>query len=401
VLYPPEAHEALTERDWDEARVRDAIAGIVADTDEAYAPGELWPADEWDAWDVPTPLSSLYCGASGVVWALDALRRRGLAETSLDLSSVAGEAVEQWRAAPELSPSTPMPAAAEAGFLSGETGILLVAWRLGLPGRLEDDLERRILESRESEADELMWGMPGALVAAQAMLDWTGDARWAAAWNQLADLLWQRRTADGLWVQDLFGRQSRGLGPVHGLVGNVLALLGGSGLAPERRAALVDDATAVLERAAVVEDGLVNWPPSVESSRDKLRLQWCHGAPGIVVSTASYMPEELLLGGAELTWQAGPPGMEKGSGLCHGTAGNGYAFLKAFERTGDDRWLERARQFCMHALEQIERRRHGRYSLFTGDVGVALYAADCLEGRAAYPIVDGWEPPLGRTSPHS
>jgi hypothetical protein len=181
----------------------------------------------------------------------------------------------------------------------------------------------------------------------------------------------------------------------------VLALLGGSGLAPERRAALVDDATAVLERAAVVEDGLVNWPPSVESSRDKLRLQWCHGAPGIVVSIASYLPEELLLGGAELTWQAGPPGMEKGSGLCHGTAGNGYAFLKAFERTGDDRWLERARQFCMHALEQIERRRHGRYSLFTGDVGVALYAADCLEGRAAYPIVDGWEPPLGRTSPHS
>jgi lantibiotic modifying enzyme len=391
VLYSPEAHEALTELAWDEARVRDAIARIVADTDETYARGELWPADTWDAWDVPTPLTSLYCGAAGVAWALDVLRLRGLAETRLALPAVAGEAVERWRVAPELSASTPMPVAAESGLLSGETGILLAAWRVGAGGALEDDLERRMIESQASEADELMWGTPGTLLAAQAMLDWTGDERWAKTGRELAELLWRRRGDDGLWTQNLFGKQFRGLGPVHGLVGNVLALLGGSGLAPERRAALVDDATAVLERTAVAENGLVNWPPAVEDPEDKLRLQWCHGAPGIVVSAARYLAEEVLVGGAELTWQAGPPGMEKGGGLCHGTAGNGYAFLKAFERTGDERWLERARRFCVHALEQVERRGHGRYSLFTGDVGVALYAADCLEARTAYPILEGWQ----------
>jgi lantibiotic modifying enzyme len=400
VLYAPEAHEALTERPWDEARARDAITRIVADADDMYALGELWPPDEWDAWDVPTPLSSLYCGAAGVAWALDALRRRGFAETRLDLAAVAEEALQQWRAAPELSPSTPMPVAAESGLLSGETGILLVAWRLGASGELEGELERRILESRASAADELMWGTPGALLAAQAMLGWTGDKRWADAWSQTAEVLWQRRSADGIWTQDLFGSQFRGLGPVHGLVGNVLALLSDE-LAPERRSALLHDARSILERTVVVEDGLVNWPPSLESGRDKLRLQWCHGAPGIVASAAGYLPEDLLLGGAELTWQAGPPGMDKGSGLCHGTAGNGYTLLKAFEQTGDEHWLERARRFCMHALEQIERRGHGRYSLFTGDVGVALYAADCLEARAAYPVIDSFDPPPGRTSPHS
>ena len=42
----------------------------------------------------------------------------------------------------------------------------------------------------------------------------------------------------------------------------------------------------------------------------------------------------------------------------------------------------------MHAVEQVERRGKGRYSLFTGDVGVALYVADCLEGRSAYPVID-------------
>ena len=68
-----------------------------------------------------------------------------------------------------------------------------------------------------------------------------------------------------------------------------------------------------------------------------------------------------MLAGAELTWQAGPPpGNEKGPGICHGTAGNGYAFLKAFERTGDERWLDRARRFAAHALGQVRRLRSER-----------------------------------------
>jgi Lanthionine synthetase C-like protein len=84
----------------------------------------------------------------------------------------------------------------------------------------------------------------------------------------------------------------------------------------------------------------------------------------------------------------GPPGMENDSGICHGTAGNGYAFLKAFERTGDELRLDRARRFAVHALGQVERRGRGRYSLWTGDVGVALFAADCLEERTDYPVLD-------------
>jgi hypothetical protein len=100
----------------------------------------------------------------------------------------------------------------------------------------------------------------------------------------------------------------------------------------------------------------------------------------------------LLLAGAELTWQAGAHRDEKGHGLCHGTAGNGFALVKMFARTGDERWLERARRFAVHALRQAERRRAelgvGRYSLFTGDVGVALFAAACFDADARFPILD-------------
>src|SRR5204863_295562 len=209
---------------------------------------------------------------------------------------------------------------------------------------------------------------------------------------------------DGLWAQRLHGKTHRFLGPVHGLAGNVHALLQVGG---EWSEALLGDAAAVLAREAVVEERLATWPAiagdSLEGNDSVIRLQWCHGAPGIVATAADYLDEELLLAGAELTWQAGAHGDEKGHGLCHGTAGNGFALLKTFARTGDERWLERARRFAVHALLQAERRRGelgvGRYSLLTGDVGVALFAAGCpprSASRTAFGNAStGREPHLG------
>src|SRR5439155_18939665 len=125
-------------------------------------------------------------------------------------------------------------------------------------------------------------------------------------------------------------------------------------LLPARsRRALTEETAALLRRTAVVENGLANWPISegrtLEGRDGQIRVQWDFGAPGIVVSAASYLDEELLLAGAELAWRAGPPGVEKGPSICHGTAGNGHAFLNAFERTQDERWLARAGRFAAHA----------------------------------------------------
>jgi lantibiotic modifying enzyme len=125
------------------------------------------------------------------------------------------------------------------------------------------------------------------------------------------------------------------------------------------------------------------------------RLQWCHGAAGIVMSLAGLARDddahsELMTAGGELVWRAGP--MAGNSGLCHGTSGNGFAFLTLFERTGDERWLERARAFTMHSLQQVDRIRaaHGRgwYTLFTGDIGAALLGAACLTGNSRFPGLD-------------
>ena len=100
--------------------------------------------------------------------------------------------------------------------------------------------------------------------------------------------------------------------------------------------------------------------------------------------------EALLVRGGELTWNAGP--LVKGSNLCHGTGGNGYAFLKLYKRTGDAIWLERARAFAMAAIGQVRGARaafgRGRYSLWTGDVGLAIYLWDCVTGDARFPTID-------------
>jgi hypothetical protein len=394
MLWDPAKFEPLTERAWDDRWVRERIAAIVADADDAWDDEGLWPADEWDSWQTPTPLKALYVGAAGVVWALDALRRRGHAESRLELARAARRTLEARRENPDLMRGIELPEPARASLFDGESGILTVACRLDPDPALADELHERVLENVDNDAVEVMWGSPGTMLAARAMLDSTGDERWADAWRTSAARLLERRDEEGLWTKRLYGETSRGLGPPHGVVGNVLALLGGRELLDEEtRATLERETAAVLARTAVREDGLVNWPGRAGAellAEGEVRLQWCSGTPGIVASAASYLDEDLLLAGAETIWRAGPHGAEKGPGICHGTAGNGYALLKAFERTQDELWLGRARGFAVHALEQAART-PGRYSLWTGDAGVAVYASDCLDARTRYPIMETWE----------
>jgi hypothetical protein len=98
----------------------------------------------------------------------------------------------------------------------------------------------------------------------------------------------------------------------------------------------------------------------------------------------------LLLQAGELTWRAGP--LTKGVAFCHGTAGNAHAFLHLFARTGDERWLARARAFAMHGIVQVEQERtehgQGRHTLWTGDLGMACVLWDCISGRPGFPTLD-------------
>jgi hypothetical protein len=366
MLFSPEAHEALTDEPWSADRARAAIASIVADAEGAFDDG--WPMHPQDFFeeddDASTRLRTVYDGGAGVVDALSRLARRGLVELRRDYVPYLERSLE---AEPDYLDQDP-----ERSLWMGETGIRLVLQRLAPSQANLERLSKLIAANERDERCELMWGSPGTILAGRELgLDVTASIEW----------LHGRRDPEGLWTQQLSGRSMRYLGPAHGFAGCALALGDLAGV------------SETLERFAVEEDGLVNWPGvagmRLDANRDGLiRTQWCHGAPGIVATLAPFLDEELAVAGGELTWLAGP--LRKGANLCHGTAGNGYAFLALLARTGDERWLTRARRFAMHAAGQAEQSRsdygRGRYTLWTGDLGTALYLADCIDGKGELPL---------------
>jgi hypothetical protein len=379
MLYDAAQFERLIDDAWAPARIEAAIAEIVADADAAFDPDGLWPAHEWDAREQPLPLKSLYVGASGVIWALDELRQSGHAETSLDLTRASLRTVELARAAPDYTWDEHY---YPGSLMCGETGPLLVAYRLTGDPELGDDLQALVRSNVDNPTDDISWGAPGTLLVALAM-------GWNEAARESATALRARRGEDGLWRQD---DDYRGLTTLHGAAGNTLALLR---FKPDD--VLAGKTAEVLVQHAFRNDGLANWPgtPRAQLARPRdgrICVQWCTGAPGVLGGAWDYLAEDLVLAGAELVWQAGAHPDEKGHGLCHGTAGNGFALLKAFARTGDELWLERARRFATHALAQAERiataNGRRRYALFNGDVGTALFAAACLDADTRFPIVD-------------
>jgi Lanthionine synthetase C-like protein len=370
VLWRAEEHEPLTEREWDAGVAREAIRAIVADAQDAEEDG-AWPSHPLDDLPEDERLACLYFGAAGVIWALSRLG------SSLDAPAAIASALDHYRAAPDLGAMAHPPS-----LLAGETGVLVVADRLGSAAADRGRLSELVRANREHPTWELLWGSPGTIIAARA-------CGLEDEWRESAELLYARwDESSDMWTGELYGRVQRYLGPGHGFAANVHALRG-----------FVDDeilrarVARLLTRTAGRQDGLVNWPPSdgpLSEHAASMRVQWCHGAPGIVITLGDLMPLGLAVGGGELTWRAGP--LRKGPGLCHGTAGNGFAFLRLHELTGDPAWLDRARRFAMHAIEQVERERaalgRGRYSLWTGDVGVAMYVRACLDADARFPIMD-------------
>jgi hypothetical protein len=366
MLFTPEAHEEVAGKPWSADRARTAIATIVADAENAFEDG--WPAHPQDLFEGDDPtvrLRTVYDGGAGVVDALQRLARRGFVELRRDYVPYLEQSLE--------APLDFADEDAERSLWMGQTGIRLVLQRVA-PSRANlERLSELIAANERDERCELMWGSPGTILAGRELgVDVTASITWLQA----------QRDADGLWTQQLHGQSSRCLGPAHGFAGCVLAL------------GDVPGVSETLERFAVEENGRVNWLPyagmrQLDGHRDgQIRTQWCHGAPGIVATLAYLLDEDLAVAGGELTWHAGP--LRKGASLCHGTAGNGYAFLALSERTGDEVWLARARTFAMHAAGQVEHSRshdgRGRYTLWTGDLGTALYLADCTDGRGEPPL---------------
>ncbi len=198
----------------------------------------------------------------------------------------------------------------------------------------------------------------------------------------------------------------RYLGAAHGLIGILYVLLDVPQLLadPPTRALL----QATLDWLLTQRTASGNWatkevaaPPPPAAAADEL-VQWCHGAVGaaqLFARAYRLFKHERYAGGAraaaEHVWAFGL--VRKGPGLCHGVAGNAYAFLALYAATGEPLQLQRARHFAAFMLSERGRSTFTRpdhpHSLMEGSAGAVCFLADLLRpARAAFPAFD-LEPP--------
>lgn len=127
-------------------------------------------------------------------------------------------------------------------------------------------------------------------------------------------------------------------------------------------------------------------------------IHWCHGAPGaiylLIKSYLTFREEKYLTScrkAADLIWRQGL--LKKGPGICHGVAGNGYAFLVMYRLTGDVKYMYRAIKFAefLRSSEflQISRTPDCPFSLYEGLAGTVCFLIDLLEPHnSSFPFMD-------------
>ena len=399
-LFDESRHEALTETPWRESAARAAIERIAADAHAAFSEEGLWPIHPIDrSPERADTLKPIYYGAAGVVWTLLQLQRAEMADIGRDYVPAVASLLERHRADSQRLTGAPILA-----YPTGDAGIALLHWTMAPSRAIADELYRVIEANAAHPSLGFGWGGPGSMLAALFMFERTREQRFQTLYLQIFEALWQCWEYDAafgchLWTQDLYGIREKRIGGLHGMAGTVSCMLRGRELlSADRRDELERRAIAALSGTCVrdEESALVNWPLAADAANRPgiLWLQHCSGAPGIVNCLASLprdpQTDALLTAGGELIWLAGPT--TKLPSLCHGVSGSGYAFLKLHARTGDERWLARARRFAMHGIEQAERgvRQHGqrKFSLWTGDLGLAMFLCDCIRVDHRFPTLD-------------
>uniref|UniRef100_A0A486XLQ5 BcDNA:LD28247 gene product from transcript CG2061-RA n=1 Tax=Rheinheimera sp. BAL341 TaxID=1708203 RepID=A0A486XLQ5_9GAMM len=399
MLFDPSRHEPLTKHHWCVDAVQSEVLSIINDIEAFQLPDSSWPTHPLDAESYPGsgPLWCAYAGAAGTVHALQILRGYGYIIS--DFSGQLETIYQSYLKSPDVS--------LEPGLHIGELGILMPAILLQPDNkRLIKRVKRCMKATLKLPFYEITSGQTGMMHAALALYEKTGHERWKKLYQKGAKSLidhWKQNSNTGswLWRSEVFGKRRNYYGACHGLVGNANALLQGAKLLTDCHIEKVLNRTlSTLVISAIQEDGMSNWPLCSNPNTDKLLVQWCHGAAGIVTAMArtqyktteqTKQLDELLKRTGELVWQAGP--LVKGASICHGTAGNGYAFLYLYQRWLDPVWLERARKFAMHSIEQsrrdCQRFGHKRFSLWTGDAGLAIYLYHCLfPEKASIPGLD-------------
>ena len=315
-------------------------------------------------------------------------------------------------------------------FYCGTAGMLAVACvaahALGHARSRAEHLRALLARAPSAEThaeDEILFGKAGWMYCLQFIQRSLGDGVDEATARKIESSL--QRTGEALVARGREVARERGLvqkgwplmwecfgdlylGAAHGAVGCLASLYRSFALlSPASREAV--DATLAALLATRHASG--NLPIKLGSRRDE-HIHWCHGAPGLptlfhAAAEARGDDDGALRAAAERAaeqvWERGL--LLKGLSLCHGLAGNAYAFLALARWTGDDVQLARAHAFAammgderylqlIAQQDDPQRRVRGvpdsPASLMEGTAGVVCFLLDLARGSDAAGL-PGWD----------
>jgi serine/threonine-protein kinase len=186
--------------------------------------------------------------------------------------------------------------------------------------------------------------------------------------------------------------QLRNLGIAHGWAGTLYAVLRWCESTVCTPPPPVEARLLELADCAEPSGRGVRWPwleSPAEQPAGVSMPGWCNGASGFVhlwTTAHRLLNEERFAHLAELAaWEAWEHPSDLG-GLCCGLAGRGYALINLFRRTGETAWLHRAWQLAERSARQTPPVGDPEFpdSLYRGEVGLALLAADLESPRDAF-----------------
>jgi serine/threonine protein kinase len=252
-------------------------------------------------------------------------------------------------------------------------------------------------------------GRSGTLLGAALLLEAVSGNTFV---NANALLKFGNETLNGLWEKlQVFApiRECREVaysGIAHGWAGMLYATMSWCGLSGT---ALPDGLEERLDQLAGLADHFgrqARWKWRIRRHRleqgETYLPGWCNGSAGFVHLWA--LAHEMLGNGEHgtLAEQAGLDAWESEGrigNLCCGFAGQAYALLKLYKRTGAKAWLHRAQAQAQRAARSIlDLPAGGAYpeltlraeSLYKGELGVAVLAAELEKPEfAAMPFFEG------------
>jgi serine/threonine protein kinase len=183
------------------------------------------------------------------------------------------------------------------------------------------------------------------------------------------------------------------LGVAHGWAGVLLAILEWCNETQRVAPDSIEGRLQELANLRVTTGAGIAWRRRGNGGTDLL-AGWCHGSAGYVSLWLSAWrlyrkPEYLVLAlhsGLETYKSEAFPI----SDVCCGYAGRSWSLLEIARATGENVWVDRARELGMRAIE-LKQRDDRPQSLFKGTLGVALLAAELEDpGYAAFPLGRDW-----------